>query len=263
MKYNLLFVDDDQWIAESMRDILNWEDFSINSPYIAYGMEQAQEIFEKVPVHIIISDIEMLGYNGFELLEWVHNTYPKTLTAFLSCHARFDFAQKAIRLGIFGYLLKPVREQELAELLRSCVQELEKRRVIDPGNTKCEFPAGESSGSNSTDTTHVYPERIQKVIQYIQENLANQISRETICQELFISESYLSRTFTKEVGMTLIDYITECRISRAKELLRTTDESVTNICMQVGYNYAAYFTKIFKEKTGVTPNQYRDALKDS
>ena len=47
--YNLLFVDDDQWIAESMRTILNWEDFSLNPPYIAYGMEQAQEFFKKCP----------------------------------------------------------------------------------------------------------------------------------------------------------------------------------------------------------------------
>ncbi len=263
MKYNLLFVDDDQWIAESMRDILKWDDFSINPPYIAYGMEQAQEIFEKVPIHIIISDIEMLGYNGFELLEWVHNTHPKTLSAFLSCHARFDFAQKAIRLGIFGYLLKPVREQELAELLRSCVQELEKRRIVKTNSTKSQLFIQENSCDDSNSTKMAYPERIQKVIDYIHENLANQISRETICQELFISESYLSRTFTKEVGMTLIDYITECRIARAKELLRTTQESVTNICTQVGYNYAAYFTKIFKERTGVTPNQYRDFQKDS
>ena len=88
--YNLLFVDDDQWIAESMRTILNWEDFSLNPPYIAYGMEQAQEIFQKVPIHIMISDIEMLGYSGFELLAWVHEHYPDTLTAFLTCHARFE-----------------------------------------------------------------------------------------------------------------------------------------------------------------------------
>lgn len=153
--------------------------------------------------------------------------------------------------------------ESVADLLHSCVQELEKRRILETDNAKSQLFIQENSSDTSNSTKTVYPNRIQKVIDYIHENLANQISRETICQELFISESYLSRTFTKEVGMTLIDYITECRITRAKELLRTTEESVTNICTQVGYNYAAYFTKIFKEKTGITPNQYRDIQKES
>lgn len=239
--YNLLFVDDDRWIIESMRTILNWNEFSLNPPYVAYGMEQAQEIFNQVPVHILISDIEMLGYSGFELLEWVHEKHPDTITCFLTCHARFDFAQKAIRLGIFGYLLKPVNERELAELLRSAIKGLKPQ--ID-----------EEQKNNAV---HM-PERMQKVIAYINDNLANPITREGICQELFISESYLSRTFTKEMGMPLFDYITECRINKAKELLRSTDLTVTAVCTQVGYNYAAYFTKIFKEKTGMPPNQYRE-----
>lgn len=239
--YNLLFVDDDRWIVESMRTILKWDEFSLNPPYVAYGMEQAKEIFDQVPVHILISDIEMLGYSGFELLEWVHENHPDTITCFLTCHARFDFAQKAIKLGIFGYLLKPVNERELAELIRSAVQALK---------PKMDEMKKSSPGHLS--------ERMQKVITYINDNLANSITRESICQELFISESYLSRTFTKDMGMTLFDYITECRINNAKELLVSTDLTVTAICTQVGYNYAAYFTKIFKEKTGMTPNQYRE-----
>lgn len=239
--YNLLFVDDDRWIVESMRTILQWDEFSLNPPYVAYGMEQAQEIFKQIPVHILISDIEMLGYSGFELLEWVHEKYPHTITCFLTCHARFDFAQKAIRLGIFGYLLKPVNERELAELLRSAIKTLKPKIEEEP----------------KINSAHM-PERMKKVMAYINDNLANPITRESICQELYISESYLSRTFTKEMGMTLFDYITECRINKAKELLRSTDLTVTAVCTQVGYNYAAYFTKIFKEKTGMTPNQYRE-----
>ncbi len=239
--YNLLFVDDDQWIAESMRTLLPWETYSLNPPYVAYSMEQAQEIFRKITIHILISDIEMVGQSGFDLLQWVHEQYPDTLSCFLTCHARFDFAQKAIKLGVFGYLLKPVNENELGELLQSCI------RALEPKSTSPKFPAS---------TAH--PSRIQKILDYIDQNLGNPISRESICRELYISESYLSRTFTKEMGMTLVDYITECRINKAKELLRTTDLTVTNICTQVGYNYAAYFTKIFKEKTGMTPNQYRD-----
>ena len=239
--YNLLFVDDDQWIADSMRELLDWNSLSLNPPYIAYSMEEAQALFREIPIHILISDIEMMGHSGFELIEWVRRDYPGTLVSFLTCHARFDFAQQAIKLGIFDYLLKPVREQELSALLESCVRALQHSGAPQP----------------ATDSK-AYPEMIEKVIAYIHENLTNQISRESICRELFISESNLSRTFTKEVGMTLSDYIAQCRVTRAKELLRGTSLSVTEICSQVGYNYAAYFIKIFREKTGMTPNQYRE-----
>ncbi|MCD8023583.1 MAG: helix-turn-helix transcriptional regulator, partial [Lachnospiraceae bacterium] len=81
---------------------------------------------------------------------------------------------------------------------------------------------------------------------------------ESISRELYISERYLSRSFTRETGLTLSEYITEKRIDYAKELLTGTTLSITDISLKVGYNFAAYFAKIFKEKTGMTPNQWRE-----
>ena len=239
--YKLLFVDDDELIADSMRTILDWKTLNISEPLIAYSFDQACGVFERYKIDIMISDIEMLGDTGFELIDWVNARHPETVSSFLSCHARFDYAQQAIRLGVLGYLLKPVCEPELKELLLSSIKRLEVA-------TK---EADDSEGCKK------WSETIRSVIAYIDANLHSPITRELISREMYISEGYLSRIFNKEVGVPLGEYITERRIKLAKKLLSQTDESITNISVCTGYNYPAYFSKTFREHTGLTPHQYR------
>lgn len=222
-----------------MKNILDWESLSFAPPYLAYSVKDAKEIINSHRIHILISDIEMIGADGFALVDWVQENYPNILRIFLTNHARFDYAQKAIRLGISEYLLKPVNEQSLTELLKKCTAQLQNISGEDEGEP-------------------MYSEVIRKAIKYINQNLSTPLSRDSIARELYISESNLSRSFTKEVGMTLIDYITECRLEEAKKLLVHTDLSVTQICSRIGYNYAAYFAKIFKEKENMTPKQFRE-----
>ncbi len=240
MNYNLLFVDDDKWITDSMKDILEWETLGLNPPYLAYSALEAQEIIQAAPIHIIISDIEMLETDGFALISWVQEHYPEILRIFLTNHARFDYAQKAIHAGIYEYLLKPINARMLEELLQKCILKLQNQSSRSPAQQQKK-----------------YSKAIVQAIEYIDSHLSSPLSRDMIARELFISESNLSRSFAKEVGATLVEYINARRLEKAKELLRTTDLSVTEICLQIGYNYTAYFTKIFKEKEGMTPTQYR------
>ena len=87
------------------------------------------------------------------------------------------------------------------------------------------------------------------------------ISRETITKELHISEGHISHLFKKETGVPLTEYITDMRIEKAKKLLTNSNDSIAEICEKIGYNYQAYFTKIFKEKTGMSPIQYRKTVR--
>ena len=59
------------------------------------------------------------------------------------------------------------------------------------------------------------------------------------------------------MGITLIDYLTNVRITHAKRLLLTTGDSCTTICYRVGYNNQSYFTRTFKDIAGMTPGQFR------
>ncbi|PZD94446.1 AraC family transcriptional regulator [Paenibacillus sambharensis] len=98
---------------------------------------------------------------------------------------------------------------------------------------------------------------VEQTIEYIQSHFAEDISLES-CADLAGTSSYtLSRLFKQVTGVNFIDYVTELRINRAKELLRCTDMKVTEVAEAVGYQQR-YFNRIFKKQSGVTPTQYRE-----
>ncbi|MDR6880706.1 AraC family transcriptional regulator [Bacillus sp. 3255] len=100
---------------------------------------------------------------------------------------------------------------------------------------------------------------IEKVMLYIQENYRTNLSLES-CAEHFNTSPYtLSRAIKQVSGINFIDYLTNLRITQAKELLRTTTMKINEIADQVGYQNT-YFNRIFKKVEGVSPGQYREMI---
>ena len=73
---------------------------------------------------------------------------------------------------------------------------------------------------------------------------------------VYLSADHLARIFKKETGETLVKYITDKRINASKELLSETKTPIAQVASEVGYDNYSYFTKIFKEKIGVSPGDY-------
>ena len=94
---------------------------------------------------------------------------------------------------------------------------------------------------------------------YIEQNYAKDLILDDVSKELMISPYYFSKLFKKRTGSTFIEYVTNIRIERAKELLRNTTKSIKEICMEVGYADANYFSRAFKKNVGVTPSEYKDS----
>jgi two-component system, response regulator YesN len=99
------------------------------------------------------------------------------------------------------------------------------------------------------------PIRLAK--QYIQQNYMKPVSLEEVGSLVGFNASYFSTLFKKESGSNFMDYLSEMRMNKAKELLRETNLSVAVICEQVGYNDLKNFTKSFKKNIGLNPNEYR------
>lgn len=93
---------------------------------------------------------------------------------------------------------------------------------------------------------------------YIEANYTKNITLEDVSREVNISSYYLSRIFKEETGENFIDYLTNLRIEKAKELLSTTQYSMKEICSMSGYSDPNYFSKTFKKNVGVTPTEYRE-----
>lgn len=99
------------------------------------------------------------------------------------------------------------------------------------------------------------PIRIAK--QYIQENYMKNIGLDEVSSLVGFNASYFSVLFKKETNMKFMDYVSEVRMNRAKELLKETKLSISDICEKVGYSDIKYFTQNFKKITGIKPSEYR------
>lgn len=99
--------------------------------------------------------------------------------------------------------------------------------------------------------------QLKPVIEYMQACYDRPLTLADIARVVHLSVSRLAHLFREQMGITLIDYLTGIRISHAKRMLLTTDHNCTRICYDVGYNNQSYFTRVFKQLTGLTPRQYR------
>jgi two-component system, response regulator YesN len=98
---------------------------------------------------------------------------------------------------------------------------------------------------------------IQKIYEYIDEHLQEEISREQLAEFVHFNPAYLSRLFRKITGDSLTDCILLKRMEKAKTLLVSTQIKISDISSLVGYGNIPHFTKMFKRYAGVTPQEYR------
>ena len=104
-----------------------------------------------------------------------------------------------------------------------------------------------------TDTNPI----IKKVCDYVEENLAKDISLEMAADFAGVSSFYLSQLFKEEKGETYINYVSDKRLEKSCQLLAQTDLSIKEITATIGYNDQNYYSRIFKTKYGLSPKEYR------
>lgn len=98
---------------------------------------------------------------------------------------------------------------------------------------------------------------VQRALNYIERNLTKRVTLEDAAQYAKISSSYLSRTFKKSMDINFIAYLTKRRIDLAKQLLKETERSITNISVELSFSDVNYFCKSFKKEVGLSPSEYR------
>ena len=101
---------------------------------------------------------------------------------------------------------------------------------------------------------------VKQAYAYIQQNYTRSFSLEELSETIGVSKSYLSRIFKMDTGIPLWDYLNRYRIQKAKELLLITNESITAIAADVGYEDTSYFSRVFHEIAGCSPRAYRQQI---
>lgn len=99
---------------------------------------------------------------------------------------------------------------------------------------------------------------VEKAVQYIKDHIGEQqLSREDIARHVYLNPDYLTRVFKKETGMSISDYMQQCRLDYAKRLLKETNQTISEIAVASGYSNISYFSTIFKKFTSLNPVDYR------
>ncbi|HZY41984.1 MAG TPA: substrate-binding domain-containing protein [Anaerolineae bacterium] len=99
---------------------------------------------------------------------------------------------------------------------------------------------------------------VKRALAYLHQNYARPLARWEIAEAIGVSEDYLSRVFSRELGLSPWDYLNRYRVNRARELLARTDASIRSVAHQVGFRDQAYFSRVFRKLSGKSPNAFRE-----
>ncbi len=270
---NILLVDDEIVAINILAKTIDWKSVGIDQVFTAYNAFEARKIIDRNPIDLIICDIEMPLENGLHLLEWVRTKRPHILNIILTGYPDFNYAQSAISIGVYKFLLKPVIFSDLIEVVREAVAKIEKDTVKEKYRQYGEYLV------NRIDSEELIQEQMNSMVNrlrdsdakntkegtavnivknYLEQHYNESISRKDIESLVHLNEDYLNRIYKKATGYSLLEYIQYFRITMSKQMLTDSNISISEIAARMGYDSPAYFSKVFKKFTGVTPLEYRN-----
>lgn len=232
---------------------------------------EALSLLKAQTYNLVISDIKMPNMDGIELALYIRHNYPNTDVILLTGYDEFEYARSAVRAGVFDYLLKPLQDLELYQVLQrlaekhfeasSVSKETPKNNVVAPkaAFSSAENPVFPSHAELDAASSNILIDRVRD---YIQQHYAEPLSLGEIADCMHINPAYLSSIFKSERGESYSKYILRLRMERAALLLRThTAGKISDIAREVGYISPKHFDAVFKKYYGMTPKQYQVAVK--
>ena len=187
----------------------------------------------------------MTGMDGLELAEHVHINFPHIKIVLISAYREFDYAYKAVHLGVSGYVLKPIDSEEMLKTIQSIL---------------ANHPSS-NSASAAPEETDASASSVEKIVSsaknYIDQHIYDpDLSLADIADKLHINYYYLSKCFKKGEGISFSKYVTNKRLQMASDLLSSTNLHVYEICSQIGLD-PKNFHALFRKEYNQTPQEYR------
>lgn len=178
--------------------------------------------------------LHFAGAGAFDYAEFLHS---------LNGSARLKNAATDTMNSVFQNLLALARSQTGAQN--------EHRISVYIHMMLCELAEKRCSISSTAN------ESIDRAIRCMEAHITENISLDTIAEEVGLSKYYFNRLFSRHIGMTPHRYFLNMRVQHAKKLLMTTHDSVEQVAEKCGFDSASNFIRLFKQRTGMTPTAYR------
>ena len=103
-------------------------------------------------------------------------------------------------------------------------------------------------------------QRFEHVLNYVHENYSSNLKTSEVAERFFFSKEYFCRLFKKNTGMTFNQYVTQCRVIHAEQLLKDTNTRISEIAQEVGFSDEGSFIAQFKKYYSKTPGNYRKMI---
>lgn len=252
----VLIVEDEEIIRKGLAYSFDW--LSMGCVVVAEAADGVEglEKLETSGCHIVITDIRMPRMGGIEMLEAAAALgLSGFVSILLTSYADFDYAQRAIQLKVFDYLLKPVDDGKLQEVIRRAVTErLSVKELADHSVTAPTAPA--LPGWDIPRSKLERNSYVAYAVEQIHKNYAQKLSVEHIAQECGVSTSYLSRKLKEITSLTFVDILNQYRIQKAVELLSQGSLKVYEVSERTGFQEYKHFCFVFKKYLGVSPSEY-------
>lgn len=233
----ILVVDDDASIREMHCRMVqqNAPDYRVLS---APDGRAAFEILQKTPVDLILLDLMMPEIDGFTLLEMLRDSNSLNRD-----------------VPVIVLTAQVLNETEMTRLNRGVARVLEKGMFTIP-----ETLAHVGAALARNQKLGGEPQRlVRKAMAYIHDRYADPLTRKDIARYASVSEDYLTHCFQQELGISPVEYITRYRMQQARQLLSRSAMSIADVAQAVGIGDNAYFSRLFRQETGLSPRAYRNS----
>ena len=251
-KKMVLIVEDNLELRTYLKNELK-EQYNVKeAPNGLIGLEKA---IKYIP-DIIITDVMMPVMDGFELCERIKNDLKTSHIPLLMVTAKGMQIDKIKGLdsGADVYLNKPFNMTVLKSHLNQLISS---RQILFD-----KYFNSINTSVLSENTTSLDKEFMTSVLSYINENISDEkLNVEYLAGELLLSRSKLYRKIKALTGSTANEFIRTVRLERAKQIIEVSEDTISEVCYQVGFSSPSYFTKCFKDKYGFLPTEIRDNSK--
>lgn len=265
--YKVAIIDDEPLIVEGLTKTLAWEKWSCQVVGTAYDGKEGMTLIRGEQPDIIISDINMPEMDGLRMIAGLKSEFPDMQIIILTGYREFEYARRAIELGVLRFLLKPSKMSELEEAIESACIRLEqlgisaqhmpveqKRTDIDDTGTEQGSGQEEEMADNSEANSFI----VKNALEYIRENSQEKLRLADVAEQVYVSQWHLSKLLNKHTGKTFSDILNGARMDKSKELLKDPSLRICDVAEMVGFQDLAHFSRVFKKMEGMSANEYRN-----
>lgn len=251
--FKVVIIDDEPIIVEGLSRTVPWSSYGCEVVATANDGIEGTDIIREHKPDILITDIAMPGLDGLFMIAALKSEFPNMMISILTGYRSFDYAQKAIRLGVTRFLLKPSNMDEIKEALSVMTSHLRETQDIALETPEITETAGISESVASSFI-------VNNALNYIENNFSTKLSLSEVAEKTYVSQWHLSKLLNRHTGKNFSEILNNIRINKAKELLKDPSLRIGDIAETVGFMDIAHFSRVFKKLAGISANEYRNTL---